>query len=294
MLTAIRDIGDGLLSGSDDRLLDVMTINIPVKDAKRTGTKQHVVIVKYDTKSYNISFELRELKENSSKRFLWVGNASGPSSFQWLATTNSLNFLCSQTLPSLYDRLDEKSALRQKLGSLIDNCYTSFSDDVGKRYRVIWDLDKLGINEGFSPQKLEETIKAENKKRNVKNKDQKLVSEVAKTIDEYIREQLFLDKSDEIVLYTIKIDEDFVCEDTDYKELIYQDKVGEIFKNSKKGICSVCGITKKSTPETKRMDFKYYNTDKISFSSGVGGKFDKNFILCEKCYKNSLAGESYK
>lgn len=26
-------------------------------------------------------------------------------------------------------------------------------------------------------------------------------------------------------------------------------------------------MTKKSTPETKRMDFKYYNTDKISFSS---------------------------
>jgi len=41
------------------------------------------------------------------------------------------------------------------------------------------------------------------------------------------------------------------------------------------------------------MDFKYYNTDKISFSSGVTGKFDKNHILCEECYKSTLAGESY-
>lgn len=234
MLTSIRDIGDRLLSGSDERLLDVMTINIPVKDAKKTGTKQHVVIVKFDTENYSISSELRELKQKSSGRFLWVGNASGPSSFQWLATTNSLNFLCSQTLPSLYERLDEKSALRQKIGSIIDNCYTSFSDDIGKRYRLIWDLDKLGIDEGFSPQKLEENFKAENKKRNVKNKDQKLVAEVAKTIDEYIQKQLFLDKSDEIALYTIKIDEDFICDDKDYKELIYQDKVGEIFQKSKK------------------------------------------------------------
>jgi CRISPR-associated protein Csh1 len=293
LLTAIRDIGDGLLGESDDRLLDVMTINIPVKDAKKTGTKQYVVIVKFDTESCSISFGLSELKENSSKRFLWVGNASGPSSFQWLATTNNLNFLCSQTLPSLYDRLDEKSALRQKIGSIIDNCYTSFSNNVGKRYRVIWDLDKLGIKEDFNPQKLEEEIKAKNKNKNIKNIDQKLVEAVAKTIDEYTRKQLFLDKNDEIVLYTIKIDEDFICDDKDYKELIYQDKVGEIFQKSKKGICSVCGMTKKSTPETKRMDFKYYNTDKISFSSGVGGKFDKNYVLCEKCYKSSLAGESY-
>ena len=69
MLTAIRDIGDGLLGESDDRLLDVMTINIPVKDAKKTGTKQYVVIVKFDTESCSISFGLSELKENSSKRF---------------------------------------------------------------------------------------------------------------------------------------------------------------------------------------------------------------------------------
>lgn len=41
------------------------------------------------------------------------------------------------------------------------------------------------------------------------------------------------------------------------------------------------------------MDFKYYNTDKISFSSGITGKFDKNYVLCEECYKGAVAGESY-
>lgn len=289
MLTAIRNIGDRILDGSDDRLLDVLTINIP----KKTGTKQHIVIAKFDTNNYDISFYVRELKENSSKRFLWVGNASGPSSFQWLATTNNLNFLCSQTLPSLYDRLDEKSTLRQKIGSIIDNCYTKFDKSIGKRYRDIWDLNKLGIEKDFNPQKFEEDIKEKNKGKNVKNIDQKLVEAVAKLIDDYIREQLFLDKNDEIALYTIKIDKDLICDDKEYKELIYKDKVGEIFEKSKEGICSVCGMTKKSTPETKRMDFKYYNTDKISFSSGVEGKFDKNYILCEECYKSTLAGEAY-
>jgi len=293
LLTAIRDIGTRVLGGSDDQLLNSLTIDIEVKDKEKTGHEQLVVIVKFDTTNCTVSFKPQKLNENSPKRFLWVGNASGPSSFQWLATTNNLGFLCSQTIPSLYDRLDEKSPLKQKIRNIIEKCYTSFSEDISKRYRFIWDLDKLGIKEGFNPLELEEALKAESEKRNAKLKEQKLVAEVSKIVDEYIRKQLFLDKNDEIVLYTIKIDENFICDDDDYKDLIYQDKVGEIFEESKEAICSVCGRKQISTPETKRMEFKYYNTDKISFSSGVTGKFDKNYILCEECYKSTLAGESY-
>ena len=293
MLTAIRDIGATVLGGSNEQLLNSLIIDIEVKDTNKTGGEQYVVIVKFNTASHHISFEPRKLKEGSAKEFLWVGNASGPSSFQWLATTNNLGFLCSQTLPSLYDRLDENSPLKQKIKNIIDNCYTSFSVYISKRYKLIWDLDKLGIKKGFNPLELEETLKAESKKRGAKLKEQKLVAEVAKIVDEYIRRQLFLDKNDEIVLYTVKIDNDFICNDDEYKHLIYQDKVGEIFEVSKEAICSVCGRKQISTPETKRMDFKYYNTDKISFSSGVTGKFDKNHILCEECYKSTLAGESY-
>ncbi|MFY9442011.1 MAG: TIGR02556 family CRISPR-associated protein [Tepidanaerobacteraceae bacterium] len=293
MLTAIRDIGAKVLGDSDDQLLDSLTIDIELRDKEKTGFEQLIIIVKFDTTSHSISFESRKLREDSPKRFLWVGNASGPSSFQWLATTNNLGFLCSQTLPSLYDRLHDKSPLKQKIRCIINNCFTSFSEDIGKRYRNIWDLDKLGIKENFDPLELEKFLREESKKKNVKFKEQKLVAEVAKIIDQYIRKQLFLDKNDEIVLYTIKIDDEFICNHADYKHLIYQDKVGEIFEESKEAICSVCGIKQTSTPETKRMDFKYYNTDKISFSSGITGKFDKNYVLCEECYKGTLAGESY-
>jgi len=293
LLTAIRDIGARVLGGSDEELLNSLTIDIEVKDKEKTKHEQLVIIVKFDTTNRTVSFEQQKLNEKSPKRFLWVGNASGPSSFQWLATTNNLGFLCSQTLPSLYNRLDKSSPLKQRIKYIIDSCYTSFSEEISKRYRLIWDLDKLGIQKGFNPLELEADLKAESEKKNIKFKEQKLVAELEKIINEYIRKQLFLDKNDEIALYTIKIDEDFICDADDYRELIYKDKVGEVFQESKEAICSVCGRRQISTPETKRMEFKYYNTDKISFSSGVTGKFDKNYILCEECYKSALAGESY-
>ncbi|MFY9218707.1 MAG: TM1802 family CRISPR-associated protein, partial [Tepidanaerobacteraceae bacterium] len=168
MLTAIRDIGAKVLGDSDDQLLDSLTIDIELRDKEKTGFEQLIIIVKFDTTSHSISFESRKLREDSPKRFLWVGNASGPSSFQWLATTNNLGFLCSQTLPSLYDRLHDKSPLKQKIRCIINNCFTSFSEDIGKRYRNIWDLDKLGIKENFDPLELEKCLREESKKKNVK------------------------------------------------------------------------------------------------------------------------------
>lgn len=296
MFTAIRNIGDKILDGNDDQFLEVMTIDIPVKNSNITRAEQYIVIIEFNTNDNSISFDLMELKENLPKRFLWVGNASS-NSFQWLVTTNNLNFICSQTLPSLCAKLDENSVLKQKIEKIIDNCYTSFSDDIKERYKQVWDLKKLGIKEDFNPNVFEENLRRELEKKSksgiVDKFEQKLLGEFTKIVGNHIRNQLFLNKNDEIVLFTIKIDGNFICDYSEYRKLIYENKVGEIFESSKQGICSACGLKGKTTSDTKRMDFKYYNTDKITFSSGIAGNFDKNLLVCEKCYKNILVGEAY-
>lgn len=285
MLEAIREIGSVVLKNGDSELLKELTVEI-----KRSKNSQYIVIADINTETYKVIFEIEELKKESAIRYLWVGNASAPQGSQWRVTTNSIEYLCSQCLPSLYEILNE-GELKEKLKKILDNDIVSFSNNIGKRYRYVWDLTKMGIDESFDAQKLEaDTL---NNTKSKKDLEKKLVSQVAKIIENYIKQKFDLNKKDEISLYTLKIDGEFVCDNKDYIDLIFKDKIDDIFKNSSEGICSCCGNRGKVTSEMKRFKYKYYNTNKINFSSFITGNFDKNYKLCLDCYKDILVSEVY-
>ncbi|WP_179211506.1 TIGR02556 family CRISPR-associated protein [Thermoanaerobacterium thermosaccharolyticum] len=280
MLEAIKEIGSVILKNGDSELLKGLTTEI-----EKSQNQQYIIAADIDTKSFKINFEIEELKDNSSIRYLWVGNCAS-SSFQWRVTTDKIEYLYSQCLPSLYERLNE-GELKEKIKKILDNDIVSFSNNIGKRYRYVWDLAKMGIDKSFDVQELENNFKDQN------NIEKKLNTQVTKIIVSYIKNKFNLGKGDEISLYTLKIDGKFVCDDKDYIDLILKEKISEIFENSADGICSCCGNKEKVIFDTKRFRFKYYNTNKISFSSYLTGKFDKNYNVCFNCYKDIMLGEVY-
>jgi CRISPR-associated protein Csh1 len=280
MLEAIREIGSAVLKNGDSELLKELMVEI-----KRSKNPQYVVIADINTETFKINFEIEELKDDSSIKYLWVGNCAS-SSFQWRVTTDEIGYLCSQCLPALYERISE-GELKGKLKKILDNDMVSFSDNVGKRYRQVWNLAKMGIDESFDAQELENNFKNQNKIGD------KLKSQIAKVIGDYIKNKFDLGKEDELSLYTLKIDGELVCNNKDYVNLILKEKIAEIFENSSEGICSCCGNKGKVTSEMKRFKYKYYNTNKINFSSFITGNFDKNYKLCLDCYKDILVSEVY-
>ncbi|WP_026486660.1 TIGR02556 family CRISPR-associated protein [Caldanaerobius polysaccharolyticus] len=287
MLEAIKEIGEVILSQGGDEILSEMTVEIEL--SKSDKTKQHVVIIDINTDTMKASFDVEELKPDSVKKYLWVGNAVS-NSLQWRITTDNIGYLCSQALPALCERLKE-SSLREKIKKIVEQGMTSFSDKVGKRYRYVWDLNKMGIEKGFDAIRLEEKISQKSPGGDI---DEKLIKSVADCIEGYVRGRFNLDeKKDMISLYTLKIDGDLVCQDEGYVSLIYDEKINDIFKGVKQGVCSVCGRNVPVTADVRRFKHKYYNTDKPNFSSGVSGDFSKNFSLCPDCYKSILVTEVY-
>jgi len=77
-------------------------------------------------------------------------------------------------------------------------------------------------------------------------------------------------------------------------EQLFDDK-GEYRKNlQKEGTCSVCGKEKTpTTSNTTNLQFKFYITDKIGFSSNLDGQFTKNYSICKDCYRRIMTAESY-
>jgi len=110
-------------------------------------------------------------------------------------------------------------------------------------------------------------------------------------------------KEKNVSIYTVKINNQLICQNEDYKQIVYNEKIGGLFnekdekyKNylSKNGTCSVCGIQDKSTTSnTTNLGFKFYITDKIGFSFGLDEHFKKNLNLCKDCYQYLMVGERF-
>jgi CRISPR-associated protein Csh1 len=110
-------------------------------------------------------------------------------------------------------------------------------------------------------------------------------------------------KKDGVSIYTIKLDGDLLAKRQDYKDLIYYEKINSLFdvknktynKNLTMGRCSICekDETIATTSNATNLEFKFYNTDKIGFSSNLDGAFTRNYNICEGCYQYLMIAENF-
>lgn len=106
-----------------------------------------------------------------------------------------------------------------------------------------------------------------------------------------------------VSVYTLKFNGDLLVKRQEYREMVYDEKVGCLFDANHKiykknlvnqGKCSLCdGDRVKTTSNATNLAFKFYMTDKKGFSSYLDDKFTKNYNICEECYRYLMVGEQF-
>lgn len=278
-----------------DKFIESLVLEI---DKEKEGKKQHIVILNIKQKKHgewNLDIDFEEISDVTSKKYLWVGNPSGANSPQDRLTTTNIEYLVSQTIPNIMNKL-QNCDLRSKLEKLKKSIYFNLGDKEEisstegqyERYRWIWNLSKLGLS--LSPSIVKRKIHKEDPGKRAKS----AVNLIVKEVLNFINNKTKLTKN-EISLFTIAYNDEILAQDSDYKSYLYKTIIEELFTESIDGVCHICGENKKVTWNTTRFWFKFYITDKIGFSSNLRGKkaFAKNYTLCQDCYIAILTGESY-
>ncbi len=262
MISAIKLIGEQ--ASSAGTITDDMYSNI------KLGKKENfIATVDFSTNNKVIHITLEPIDKQSikelSKEYLWVGNLKANTP-QWHATTDNLSYLF-EAVPRLY-----KNNFK-KLKQIVENYYYD---------------DKINFEDV--------SIEIYSKKYNTNIK----FTKVASNKKEYRRElidQLKKQTSDlngfysNIKLYTISIDGNLIVDDNEYKEILLNSlSLDDLIYND--GICFICGKKTKVTSDTKKLSYKYYNTDKHSFASNIKD-FSKNFQMCKDCYNSIISGENF-
>lgn len=307
MIGGIRQIGKEILRTltSDEELIENLVLDVPEEIKKK---KQHIVILKLQTSPPSLYVDFKEIQDNTSTEYLWLGNPPAANLPQDRFTTNHLEYLVSQTVPNLIEKLPD-SELKNSLSNLKKEIYFDLGTRGGgeRRYRYIWDVSKFDfgftdkMKETLSKKKLldEKVIDKITDWRSLyeefkKESAEKVIGFIKDLLFEYVKEKTNLTIK-EIVLFTLNVDDILLTQHSDYKQYIFETLIDETFIRTKDGVCHLCGETKKITSDTTKFKFKFYMTDKIGFSSGLGGDktFAKNYALCQECYKAIIAAEPF-
>ncbi|PWI57010.1 type I-B CRISPR-associated protein Cas8b/Csh1 [Sulfoacidibacillus thermotolerans] len=255
--------------------------------------KRFVVEMNIDTVRGKLTFTPIECepadKIRLAKELLWIGNADGAASLQWTATTQNLSYLLSQTIPNLFRILPENSEVRDWLNPVLHSLMVDLGPQKKgseERYRHILDLSRLSNIPSAEWENLLDKTRDQSD-HSIRAKE--LVPELEKMVLQ--REGYSLSQ---VYLFTLLLDGKRVVDHPDYRALVMRNKVEAVFEDAQAGRCSACGKSGTVTSNLTRMKFKYYNTDKMSFASGVDKKrFDRNLSLCSSCYTACLAAEPF-
>jgi len=110
-------------------------------------------------------------------------------------------------------------------------------------------------------------------------------------------------KKDEVSVYTVKLDGNLLAKHQEYRNMVYYEKINSLFdvksknysKNLTTGVCSICEKDESlaTTSNATNLEFKFYMTDKIGFSSNLDGMFIKNYNICKECYHYLMIAENF-
>ena len=295
MLDAMVRLGDALQSANDGDSLSSLVQPLPAKQGKGDKFICELAInatpaglhgsTRLETRLYAVS-EAEQVA--MARRFLWIGNAPGANSPQWTATTNNLAYLLSQTIPNLCSLLPDGSDLRASLEAVQNKFRYDLGPQKGQeaRYRYVLDLERLGVLPAGGMERLRRQDSSDPSGPFVDAKPF-----VALLEREFLKIKDLRNSS--VYLWSLSVDGHRVVDHPDYRSLVMNQKVDSVF-DGEESRCAGCARMSTVTADLTRMKFKYYNTDKISFASGVdANRFDRNLVLCRSCYASALAAEAH-
>jgi len=344
MIEAIRAIGECAMRDREE-FLENLCIKLPATrlNNQKKEFKQHVFILNFDTARGKIVCDFEEIKDNSGRTYLWIGNNPGNKEQIFFSTDNP-NYFFTKTFSNVRKRVDD--ALRDDMDKLLNEFFIGEDGSYCINPEKFEFLDRKTDSIKKAISAIKEDLASLNSKKDIqtKIKDLKnlytdigvkvdvppkgdikdikkkiflLCNELqwsnirGKLIDKYndskkLNEDVIKDKGpdkDEISIYAVKLDNDLLVNRSEYRDMVYKEKIGVLFneksttyKNNRldQGKCSLCNRDRiETTSNATNLGFKFYMTDKRGFSSNLDNKFTKNYNICEDCYKNLMAGERF-
>jgi len=285
MLEAMIDIGDILLKDSDIMKETIKKVPILTKQL----TKRYIIKINFDLKKDEINFDIEEMDENSVERYLYLGHQGGANKLQWYVTYERCNNLISQSIPNLYEELEDGD-FKLLIAQVIKTFYVDQGYETNIRYRYIIDVDRyFNFEWKFSE------IKKKHVSENAKDTDKKTFEFVSNEMTKLCA-KMFEIKADQIGLFTICINGKPIAEMKEYIETV---KKSMQFKdtNNKKGdknlTCSVCNSTDNCTSKID-IPIKFYTTNLHIFAHKMNpNNYEKNLILCESCHNKFKAASRF-
>jgi len=284
VLDAIKELGEYSIEG--DLTKDKFLKNI----CKKLDDTKYVVFLNFDTKNDKIEIDLEKVNaggKDSAKKYLWIGNFEGNKPPVNI-TTDQVSRLLTKTLPEVYKKIEEP--LKSKISKILAQFFTIADKNYYIRPKMFNFSDKV-------MEKLKEIENGLQKKENV-NETKKEIKNLIKEVTNSLLSSTEL-KIDEVAIYTVKMDDELVCETEKYRDMLFYDKIGSLFdeknKNYKKnlnekGKCFICR-EKYTTTNFTNLSFKFYNTDKLGFSFNLDDSYSKNLSVCKNCYQYLMIGE---
>ncbi len=291
MIESIYKIGQAAQDGSEGRRMFLESLAL---DPPRSKGPPTIAILKLDLASSQLDVQVKELEaegENSSARYLWLGNAAGANSDQDRITTDNLGYLLSQTVPNLLTRLRPDSSLYEKFDKLVSNFFLDLGEpeEVGvrgggayRRYRRFWAPEQLGLD----------NVSVETARERVRNTGD--AKEIPKLVTEALYARPGVDLGRDRMLFTLELDGELVVDDEAYQEYLENVLVDTVFEDAPHGRCHLTGKEEPVTSNMTRFGFKYYITDKQGFAAGARPDgFGATMGLSKEAYKSLLVGERY-
>ena len=193
MQEGIIQIGKILMEGSSvlDNLISYVSPKIKEKQL-------HVLKFKFSSLDNSVKLDpYEEMSEESSKKYLFIGSASGANSKQWYGTTTNDFYHLSETIANLSE-MDFGQELNKKIRSIKENNFIDLGDDFkSNKNRYVFNFENLNKS-NWSQNILKDLINIENEKKTKEN----LKKEILRAFDEYLNENYSLKRKD-IGLYII-------------------------------------------------------------------------------------------
>ena len=119
MIEAIKEIGEYVLEKEGrDKFLENICIKVsPEKtNGKQEEVKQHVCILNFDTKNQKIICDFEAVKEDTGRKYLWLGTARGnkPQIYFTFGQNNPLDKQESRKIAYLFSGKNLEAILNQK------------------------------------------------------------------------------------------------------------------------------------------------------------------------------------
>lgn len=301
MIEAIREVGEyANIKSGETNLLENFTkkIRMEKKNKKGQPIKQHIVLFDFNLDNQTITCDFEEVMEDSGKKYLWLGN-NQRNKPQIYFTSDLFAFILGDSLSNIIKKVEPplKNELLMVLNTFFDN-----NEGI---YRVRYDklecLDKGKYSVFYEElKKIESVGEIDKPKERAKKSSKKYLEELNKIVLKSMNPGLELD---EVSLYSLKINGSLLVHRDEYRQMLHSEKIGCLFELKNRtykknltphGNCSLCDKKRvATTSNATNLAFKFYNTDKVGFSSDLDGKFIRNFNICTTCYADLLSGERF-